>query len=148
MRRLTVATLLLVASCTSAPAPAPVSGPALTRWDGRYYGEAVMEGNSLECASGSTPVRITVARGQAWIGPRHRHHRLAGTVDASGQIALMNDTGSRTLRGSISGNQLTAVESLPHVRSVSLEAPGATSTCMAVVNATRSSGGTGDSQPD
>ncbi len=145
MRRAVAAALLLATSCTSAPAPAP--GPILTRWDGRYYGSAVANGNGVECNSGSTPLRITVESGRAWIGPRHRRHQLEGTVNAGGQIILQDYSGGRILRGIISGDQLSAVEQLPLRQNFSASTPGLTPTCMAVVRATRLTGGPASDTP-
>jgi hypothetical protein len=133
MRRIAMLLVLFGASCTTATVP----GPVLSRWDGRYYGQAVADGSGVECDAGSTALRITVEAGRAWTGARRRRHGMDGTVNADGQITLQDWTASHILRGTISGDQLSGVEERPRRRGVTSTTPGLNMICAAVVTATR-----------
>jgi len=104
--------LVLVAGVSvSACATQGPPDPPTTRFDGVYEGMQTPESGEQGCGTGVHSVRFDVAGTHIWIHTHHRHGHLDGTVDASGQVAMRDGNGTRTVTGTIVGNRLTAVES-------------------------------------
>ncbi|MGI4746259.1 MAG: hypothetical protein ACRYGI_10150 [Janthinobacterium lividum] len=104
---------LLAAVAAMSVSACAMQGPAdppTTRFDGIYTGTQAPDSGEQGCGAGVHSVRFEVSGTRIWIHTHHRHRHLDGTVDAGGQVAMGDGNGTRTLTGTIVGNQLTAIE--------------------------------------
>lgn len=105
-RPLVLAASLSVSACaTQGPADPPT-----TRFDGIYQGTETLDSGEQGCGGGVRSVRFDVSGGRISIHTRHRHRHLDGSVGADGQVAMRDENATRTVTGTIVGNELTAVE--------------------------------------
>ncbi|MCB8882464.1 hypothetical protein ACELLULO517_19605 [Acidisoma cellulosilytica] len=100
---------IAAAAMTLAAQSLPAHADGLSTYDGVYSGFSTPAMAISGCGQTAKSITIHVRNGEAWT----HHHRLAGQVDASGNLSMQDGGGIAHVTGSIVANNLTASETVP-----------------------------------